>query len=333
MVYHQTLSSWGAYKTSFSKSIDMKTKRDKDYYLKRAINGFKILIIYQCVTKPQFDPVYKGDNGKFSKEKMFEEAEFLDKWNKMPKKRQNYHTKHHTEYFKQYKKHSAHHNLAFGLDCRLVEKILGTYRDDEGNKVRISIDEVLQNLNGWFRCSNCGKIIRRKKGIKPFPVCWWKKKYFIADKNYWVKLLDNPQYSKLETYPRETDGEAWAIEQIWKYRKETIHKKYSSMLELCVDFNNDMIDELLFRKIAVKQFNQSEEKIGKAILSKKGQNNDNNENQTRTHYQDKQGQKVSDETSSPIEGADNSAPSGQGEERIFLEGLVQETQGLQEEVD
>ena len=312
----------------------MKTKRDKDYYLRRATRGFKVLIIYQCVTKPQFDPVYKDENGKFSKEKMFEEAEFLSNWNKLSKKRRNYHIKHHTEYFKQYKKHSTHHNLAFGMDCRLVEKILGCYRNDEGKQERISIEEVLQNLDGWCKCSDSGKTIRRDADGKPRVVCWWKNKYSIADKEEWLSLLSNPRYSDLSSYPQETSEEKWVVDLIWKYRMQTIHKSYSSMKELCVDFNNDMIDKRLFRKIACGKFKQDEAMVEKAVIRKQRENNDNNnENETATPVQDKQGQEILDEAPSPIEGADNSAPSGQGEEPIILDGLVQETQGLQEKTN
>jgi hypothetical protein len=67
------------------------------------------------------------------------------------------------------------------------------------------------------------------------------------------------------------------------------------MQELFNDFMNGVIDNTLFRKIASEKFKRSEELIAGAINKKEN----NNENKTRTHYQDKQGEKVSDETSSP----------------------------------
>lgn len=298
----------------------MKQKRDKEYYLQRAVDGFKTLIIYQCVTKPQFDPFYKV-NGKFSKDKLFEESEILEKTNTLSR---------------QYKAFSKHHNLAFGLDCRLVEKIIGTYRDADGKKVRISIDEVLDNLNGWCRCSESGKTIRKDANGNPYVVCWWKKKYFIADKNYWLSLLSNPMYSKLETYPQNTDGEVWAIKQIWKYRKQTIVKHYSSLRELMVDFATDKVDEMDFMAAARRWFKLNNQEIKALINQKQEMTNGKpkaNENKTGTNNQDKQGQEISDETPSPTQGSDNPAPTGQGEKPICLDGLVQETQGLQEKTN
>lgn len=314
----------------------MKTKLNKAYYLQRAIDGFKTLIIYQCVTKPQFDPAYKDANGKFSKDKMIEESEFLDNWNRLSKKRQNYHIKHHTEYFKQYKKHSTHHNLAFGLDCKLVEQILGCYRDDEGKKVRITIEEVLQNLDGWYKCSRRGKTIRKDANGTPRAVCWWKKKYFVADEEEWISLLSNPMYSNLDKYPRRTDGEEWAIEQIWKYRKQTIVKHYPNEIELVKDFTEGNIDELVFRSVAKRQFKIASAEIDAVISRKRGMTNGNpetKENETATHIQDKQGKAFSDETPSQAESSDNSAPSEQGEKPICLDCLVQETQGLQKKTN
>lgn len=310
----------------------MKQKRNKAYYLQRAVDGFKTLIIYQCVTKPQFDPVYKDENGKFSKDKMIEESAFLDNWNRLSKKRRNYHIKHHTEYFKQYKKHSTHHNLAFGLDCKLVEQILGCYRDDDGKKVRITIEEVLQNLDGWYKCSNRGKTIRKDANGTPRAVCWWKKKYFIADEEEWISLLSNPMYSNLDKYPRATDGESLAIEQIWKYRKQTIGKHYPDLRGLFAEFFTGKISEIAFSEAARWQFKLTNEEIQAVISRKRGMTNGNpetKENKTRTHYQDKQGQEVSDETPSPAESSNNSAPSGQGEKPICLGGSIQEAQGLQ----
>jgi len=195
----------------------MKMKHDKEYYLQRAVDGFRTLIIYQCVTRPQFDPAYKV-NGRFSKEKLFEESEFFSKWESMGQQARR-------RYAKMYADYSKHHNLAFGLDCRLVEKILGSYRDEEGRQVRISIDEVLQNLKGWVKCTGNGTKTKKNKEGKAEVVCWWRKKYFIASKEYWLRLLDDPKYSDLEKYPRSSDGEIWALKQIWKYRKQTIPQK------------------------------------------------------------------------------------------------------------
>ena len=302
----------------------MKTKRNKDYYLRRAIKGFKVLIIYQCVTKPQFDPLYK-DNGKFSKEKMFTEVNFFSRWAKMGERER-------CRNAKLYAKYSKHHNLAFGLDCRLVEKVLGCYRNDEGKQERIHFDEVVQKLydDGWLDWSEHGTKTKKNEQGKAEVVCWWKRKYFIKNRDYWFRLLADPCYSDYTKYPLDDEGFVLrAIKIISQYRKETIHKKYSSLKELFMDFMNGNIESGTFRTLAGKQFNQSKASIENTIMKREK----NSENQTRTHYQDKQGQEIPDETPSPAESSDNSAPSRQGEKPICLGGSLQEAQGLQKKTN
>ena len=312
------------HKTISAKKLNMKTKRNKDYYLRRAIRGFKILIIYQCVTKPQFDPAYRV-NGKFSKDKMFDEVNFFHRWAKMGERER-------CRNAKLYAKYSKHHNLSFGLDCRLVEKVLGCYRNDEGKQERIHFGEVVQKLHddGWLDWNEHGTKTKKNEHGEAEVVCWWKRKYFIKNMDYWLKLLADPRYSDYTQYPLDDEGFVLrAIKIIAKYRKQTIHKRYSSLKELFTDFMNGNIEVGIFRTLAVKQFNQSETSIENTIMKKEK----NSENEKRTHYQDKQGQEVLDETPSPTEDSDNSTPSGQGEKPICLDGLVQETQGLQKKTN
>lgn len=303
----------------------MKKKRDKEYYLRRAIKGFKVLIIYQCVTKPQFDKVYKV-NGKFSKDKLFDEVDFFKRWAGMGSYERNRYARLHAKY-------SKHHNLAFGLDCRLVEQILGCFINDKGKQERIHVDEVVQKLKneGWLDWHDHGTKTKQNEQGKAEVVCWWKRKYFIKNTDYWLRLLADPRFSDYTKYPLDADGfTKRAIKIIAKYRKQTIHKSYSSTQELFNDFMDGVIDSTLFRKLAKEKFNLGDELISNAIKLKQEKNN---EDKTGTNNQDKQGQEISDETPSPTQGSDNPAPSGQGEKPICLDCLVQETQGLQKKTN
>ena len=303
---------------SATQKENMKTKKDKDYYLRRAISGFKVLIIYQCVTKPQFDPAYKV-NGKFSKDKLFEESEFFNKWETMGQQARR-------RYAKMYADYSKHHNLAFGLDCRLVESILGTYRDEDGRKIRISIDEVLQNLKGWVKCTGNGTKTKKNKEGKAEVVCWWRKKYFISSKEQWLKMLNDPKYSDYTKYPLDDEGFVLrAIKIISKFRKQTIHKRYSTIKELFTDFMLGNIEDETFKTLARKQFHQNEASIECVIINREKYNED----KTRTDEQDRQGQEISDETPSQIEVGDDSTSSGQGEEQIHIGSSLQAEEGLQ----
>ena len=280
---------------SSAREIDMKTKRNKEYYLRRAIQGFKVLIIYQCVTRPQYDSAYKDSNGQFSKDKMFEEVNFFQRWSKMG----SYEKKRNARL---YAKYSKHHNLAFGLDCRLVEKILGLYRNDNGKQERIHIDEVVQKLkdDGWLRWSGSGTKTKQNEHGKAEVVCWWKKKYFISNKDYWLRLLSDPKYSDYTKYPLDEEGfTIRAVEIIAKYRKRTIPQKvepketkYSSLKDLVHDFMTSKISNELFASVAHGQFSTSVEQIAQAILYKQGlpdNEQTNTKDETRTHIQDKQG--------------------------------------------
>lgn len=49
----------------------MKSKKDLSFYVQRAVDDFKTLVIYFNVTRPQYEPAFKVD-GKFSIKKLME---------------------------------------------------------------------------------------------------------------------------------------------------------------------------------------------------------------------------------------------------------------------
>lgn len=116
----------------------MKTKKDRQFYIDRAIDNFKTLVIYFCVTRPQFEKSYKV-NGKFSIDELLKQMDFVSRWDNQTKDFQKHNHSIYTKY-------SAAFNYTFGMPSRLVEKVLGCYRDENGKQVRVSIDDVLAPL-------------------------------------------------------------------------------------------------------------------------------------------------------------------------------------------
>lgn len=161
----------------------MKTRKDYDYYLNRAIKDFKTLVIYFDVIRPQRENYYRI-NGKFSLEQMKKELAFLSDWKTKDddfKKR----------FAQTYSNYSKHFNYCFGIPSRLVEKVLGEYKDDNGTRHRISIDDVLKA---------CSSITRLRHGTKTkkdddgkYKVCrYWIDKYMIPPKQWYIMFEKCP---------------------------------------------------------------------------------------------------------------------------------------------
>ena len=198
----------------------MKTKRDKDYYLARATKGFKTLVIYYSVTRPQYEKAYHKD-GKFSTDELLRQLDFLCEWkNRTPRERQLLaHT---------YATYARTFNFTFSIPSKLVNTVLGEYRDEHGKLVRIHKAEVIDKLvrDGYINVLNHGSKTRKGEDGKIHKTCYWGKKYLLANRDYWFKLLADSRYSDYAKYP--IDKECFvlrAVRIIAKYRKQTIPQK------------------------------------------------------------------------------------------------------------
>lgn len=192
-------------------------KKDKAYYLARAIQGFKVLVIYHCVTKPLYEKAYHK-NCKFSKKELMRQMDFLSTWDDRTKKEKQILAYKYAEYSKTF-------NYTFGIPRKLVADVLGAYQDEQGKLVRIHIDEVVDWLvkKGWLKVLNHGSKTKKNDDGKLVKSCWWTKKYLIANKNYWLTLLDDDRYSDYSKYPLDDLGfTIRAVKAIAKFRKANI---------------------------------------------------------------------------------------------------------------
>ena len=198
----------------------MKTKRDKDYYLARAATGFKTLVIYYNVTRPQYEKAYHKD-GKFSTDELLKQLDFLDGWKRRTARERRIHAYKYATYARTF-------NYTFSMPSELVNKVLGEYRDEHGNLVRIHKEEVIDKLvqDGYIKVLNHGSKTKKGEDGKIHKICYWGKKYLLANREYWFKLLSDSRYSDYAKYPIDEEGFVLrAVGIIAKYRKQTIPHK------------------------------------------------------------------------------------------------------------
>lgn len=195
--------------------------QNREYYMRRAEVGFKTLVIYFCVSRPQYEKAYHKD-GKFDQDVLMRQMDFLSTWKKRSKREMEL-------LAKRYSKYARTFNYTFDIPVGLVQKVLGKYR---GN--RISIEEITAKLikEGWLRVLNAGTKTQEDDYGKRHVVCWWHNKYLLANKKYWLQLLSDKKYSNYQKYPRDKEGFVQrAVSIIAKYRKRTINKEDDMTVE------------------------------------------------------------------------------------------------------
>jgi hypothetical protein len=198
----------------------MKTNRDKEYYLRRAAKGFKTLVIYFCVTRPQYEKAYRKD-GKFSKDELMRQMDFLSNWKSKSRREKQFSAKKYAAYSKAF-------NYTFDIPRKLVSDVLGAYQDETGKLVRIHCDEVVDKLvaDGFIEKVNHGTRGKMDEDGTYKVKAYWTNKYLLANRDFWLKLLADPRFSDYTKYPRDDEGFVLrAIRIIAKYRKQTIPQK------------------------------------------------------------------------------------------------------------
>lgn len=192
---------------------------NRDYYMRRAEVGFKTLVIYFSVTRPQYEKAYHKD-GKFNKDVLIRQMDFLSTWDNRSKREKELLARRYSEYARTF-------NYTFDIPVGLVKEILGKYR-----RSRISIKEITDKLKaeGWLEVKNAGTRTKKGEDGKAHVVCWWHKKYLIANKKYWLQLLSDEKYSNYQNYPRDEEGFVQrAVSIIAEYRNDTIKTEEKDM--------------------------------------------------------------------------------------------------------
>lgn len=186
-------------------------KIGREEALHRASEDLWALIVYFNVTRPRYEGFFKR-NGKLDPSvvlKSFSSLKEYDASKLSPERRRLYNIV------------SAKVNGTFGIPSRLVESVLGAYRDANGRKVRIQLEDVLQLLKDSGReikvKTHGGKSIfttqdGKRQSQRIYSYC---KKYYIA-KVRWLKMLVDPTYDKLENYASKS-----VRDKIFNWKKGT----------------------------------------------------------------------------------------------------------------
>lgn len=205
---------------------------DEGTALKNAVKRFKVLVTYFDVTRPQYDLAFKDKNGRFSKDIVSQKMNFLSRWN--PRQR------HSADQYRLHVRYSIEVNRTFSIPSRLVETIIGSWRDDDGVRHRIPVEKVVSILieEGWLKMEmNAGAKFKKVDG--GFEKKYSFKKKYLMNEKVWNAYVDDPAYSDYITYPGFCDDPEVkrAIHIISTWRKKEIEEMQTKRILL--DFQKD----------------------------------------------------------------------------------------------
>lgn len=170
-----------------------KPKMDLKFYVQRAVDDFKTLVIYFNVVRPQYEPAFRDKDGKFSFDKLKSIQHYLKAgWRA-------------ADDVRKYNRLSAAYNYTFGIPNELVRKVMGEYVDENGKHIRIPITSIVKHLQkaGFLgKVINDGKrLVKDKETGKCRSICHWRQKYPMANVKYWAKLISDENYRDIDTIP------------------------------------------------------------------------------------------------------------------------------------
>lgn len=172
----------------------MKSKKEKQFYIDRAKADLRDLIVFFNVTRPQHDKAF-FKNGKFELKEMLKQMAFVEEWDKRTKEEK----KRLAQYCAQYSKNL---NYALGIPSELITKVCGEWTDDDGRHHSIKSSEIVQMLvdEGFIKVVNQGRKFSKDDEGNYSVKAWWCKKYIMANRKQWYKLMSDDRYTELYKY-------------------------------------------------------------------------------------------------------------------------------------
>lgn len=237
--------------------------RPREWYWRRAKFKFKLLVVYFCVTRPQYEKAY-GVNGKFSADELLRQLDFLDKWKSRPGYFKTRHAREYAEYDRNF-------NYTFSIPNGLIRDVLGQWRDESGKTARIPVKKMVAELKaeGFLKKCGHGTKTERDDAGKWHVKCWWDTKYLLANKKYWLKLMSMEKWADYTKWPRDDEGFTQeVVEKIAKWRngkvEDATRKKVSSILtklylgEIGREVAILRLEEHIHNELAVKLIDDAE---------------------------------------------------------------------------
>ena len=172
----------------------MKQKYDKQYYLELASKTFKYIVIYFDVTRPQYEKNYRF-NGRFSIDELLKQIGILKGFNeKDPKVINDYNN------VRNRSRYETTSNYTFGIPSWITEKLQFRYFDDNGNRKRLTVDEIVQYVSEHhFKITEVNKGKKNKIVDGKKTIVSWNKKYLIDDTELWKSMFNDRRNLRIET--------------------------------------------------------------------------------------------------------------------------------------
>ena len=172
----------------------MKPKYDKQHYLELASKTFKYIVIYFDVTRPQYEKNYRR-NGRFSIDELLKQIGILKGFNeKDPKVINDYNN------VRNRSRYETTSNYTFGIPSWITEKLQFRYFDDNGNRKRLTVDEIVQYVSEHhFKITEVNKGKKNKIVDGKKTIVSWNKKYRIDDTELWKSMFNDRRNLRIET--------------------------------------------------------------------------------------------------------------------------------------
>lgn len=209
----------------------MRNKVSKVMAVKRAAEDFKALVLYYNVTRPQQLPYFKKD-GKFSIKEFKRQINFGGKTMGAVKRMNLDNTKN-----RQFRACQAHYNYTFGIPRDRINSVLGSYRNDDGRQIRITVQDVLPIVE-----ADIGKLTQ-----KPHGEAWGEYSYcgkWLMDETNRDKYLKDRKWSDIFIAPGVSDYFKKLVKKWIKEDMERNNKKQTEDKDMTVDeLKNEMAKE------------------------------------------------------------------------------------------
>lgn len=172
----------------------MKQKYDKQYYLELASKTFKYIVIYFDVTRPQYEKNYRY-NGRFSIDELLKQISILKGFTKKdPDVINDYNN------VRNRSRYETTSNYTFGIPSWITEKLQFRYFDDNGNRKRLTVDEIVQYVSEHhFKITEVNKGKKNKIVDGKKTIVSWNKKYRIDDTELWKSMFNDKRNLRIET--------------------------------------------------------------------------------------------------------------------------------------
>ena len=200
----------------------MRNKVSKVMAVKRAAEDFKALVLYYNVTRPQQLPYFKKD-GKFSIKEFKRQINFGGKTMGAVKRMNLDNTKN-----RQFRACQAHYNYTFGIPRERINAVLRFYRDNDGRKIRITVQDVLPIVE-----ADIGTLTQKAHGE-----AWGEYSYcskWIMDETIRDKYLKDRKWSDIFIAPGVSDYFKKLVNRWIKEDMERNNKKQTEDKDMTVD--------------------------------------------------------------------------------------------------